>query len=188
MANDKLLLLFKNKNTVFTFKEIALLWQETDINSVKRKISYYVKTKKIFRLRKGIYVKDKDYNKFELATKIYKPSYISFETVLSQSGVIFQFYSQIFVASYLTREIELDGQKYFYRKIKGSILTDPTGLEYKGTYWIATKERAFLDTLYLNKNYYFDNISVLDKEKIFEILPIYKNKSLEKRVKEIYGF
>jgi hypothetical protein len=46
MASDKLLLLFKNKNTVFTFKEIALLWQETDINSVKRKISYYVKTKK----------------------------------------------------------------------------------------------------------------------------------------------
>jgi predicted transcriptional regulator of viral defense system len=116
MANDKLLLLFKSKNTVFTFKEIALLWQETDINSVKRKISYYVKTKKIFRLRKGIYVKDKDYNKFELATKIYKPSYISFETVLSQSGVIFQFYSQIFVASYLTREIEVDGQKYFTEK------------------------------------------------------------------------
>ncbi|MFZ8803248.1 MAG: hypothetical protein ACO2PO_09750, partial [Candidatus Calescibacterium sp.] len=130
----------------------------------------------------------KDYNKFELATKIYKPSYISFETVLSQSGVIFQYYSQIFVASYLTREIGVDGQKYFYRKIKGSILTDPTGLEYKGTYWIATKERAFLDTLYLNKNYYFDNTSVLDKEKILEILPIYKNKSLEKRVKEIYGF
>jgi predicted transcriptional regulator of viral defense system len=56
-------------------------------------------------------------NKFEIATKIYKPSYISFETVLSQSGVIFQYYSQIFVASYLTREIEVDGQKYFYRKI-----------------------------------------------------------------------
>jgi hypothetical protein len=40
----------------------------------------------------------------------------------------------------------------------------------------------------LNKNYYFENTSVLDKEKILEILPIYKNKSLEKRVKEIYGF
>jgi hypothetical protein len=65
-------------------------------------------------------------------------------------------------------------------------LTNNIGLEYKGTYWIATKERAFLDTLYLNKNYYFDNISVLDKEKIFEILPIYKSKSLEKKVKEIY--
>jgi hypothetical protein len=39
MANDKLLLLFKNKNTIFTFKEIALLWQETDINSVKRKLA-----------------------------------------------------------------------------------------------------------------------------------------------------
>jgi len=82
----------------------------------------------------------------------------------------------------------VDGRKYFYRKIKSSILTDSSDLEYKGTYWIATKEKASLDTLYLNKNYYFDNISVLDKEKILEILPIYKNKSLEKRVKEIYSF
>jgi hypothetical protein len=46
MASDKLLSLFKSKNTIFTFKEMALLWQETDINSVKRKISYYAKTKK----------------------------------------------------------------------------------------------------------------------------------------------
>ena len=184
--NNGLIEVFKSKNTVFTFKELSLLLKETDINLIKRKVNYYVKTKKIIRLRKGIYVKDKNYDKFELATKIYTPSYISFETVLSQAGVIFQYYSQIFVASYLTREIEVDGQKYCYRKIKDSILTNNIGLEYKGTYWIATKERAFLDTLYLNKNYYFDNISLLDKEKIFEILPIYKSKSLEKKIKEIY--
>jgi len=49
----------------------------------------------------------------------------------------------------------VDGQKYFYRKIKNSILTDPSGLEYKGTYWIATKERAFLDTLYLKQKLLF---------------------------------
>ena len=116
--NNGLIEVFKSKNTVFTFKELSLLWKETDINLMKRKVNYYVKTKKIIRLRKGIYVKDKNYDKFELATKIYTPSYISFETVLSQAGVIFQYYSQIFVASYLTREIKVYGQKYCYRKIK----------------------------------------------------------------------
>jgi predicted transcriptional regulator of viral defense system len=179
--------ILRSKNTVFTFKDISLLWAETDRNLIKRRINYYVKTGKLYSIRKGLYAKDRNYNKFELATKIYTPSYISFETVLTRAGVIFQFYSQIFVASYLTREIEIDGQKYYFRKIKNIILTNHKGLEFKETYWVASPERAFLDLLYLNKNYHFDNLDPLNKEKIFEILPIYQNKVLEKRVKEIYG-
>jgi predicted transcriptional regulator of viral defense system len=179
--------ILRSKNTVFTFKDISLLWAETDRNLIKRRINYYVKTGKLYSIRKGLYAKDRNYNKFELATKIYIPSYISFETVLAQAGVIFQFYPQIFVASYLTREIEVDGQKYSFRKIKDVILTNHSGLEFKENYWVASPERAFLDLLYLNKNYHFDNLDPLNKEKIFEILPIYKNKALEKRVKEIYG-
>jgi predicted transcriptional regulator of viral defense system len=179
--------ILRSKNTVFTFKDISLLWAETDRNLIKRRINYYVKTGKLYSIRKGLYAKDRNYNKFELATKIYIPSYISFETVLTQTGVIFQFYPQIFVASYLTREIEVDGQKYSFRKIKDVILTNHSGLEFKENYWVASPERAFLDLLYLNKNYHFDNLGPLNKEKIFEILPIYKNKALEKRVKEIYG-
>jgi len=81
----------------------------------------------------------------------------------------------------------IDNQKYTFRKIKDSILTNHTGLEFKNNYWITSPERAFLDLLYLNKNYHFDNLDSLDKEKIFKILPIYKNKALEKSVKEIYG-
>jgi predicted transcriptional regulator of viral defense system len=179
--------ILRSKNTVFTFKDISLIWAETDRNLIKRRINYYVKTGKLYSIRKGLYAKDRNYNKFELATKIYIPSYISFETVLAQAGVIFQFYPQIFVASYLTREIEVDGQKYSFRKIKDIILTNHRGLEFKENYWVASPERAFLDLLYLNNNYHFDNLDPLNKEKIFEILPIYKNKALEKRVKEIYG-
>jgi len=39
----------------------------------------------------------------ELAVKINTPSYISFETVLAQAGVIFQFYESVFVASHLSK-------------------------------------------------------------------------------------
>jgi len=179
--------ILRSPNTVFTFKEISLIWGDPDKKATISAINYYVKTGNLYRIRRGIYAKDKNYDKFELATKIYTPSYISFETVLTQAGVIFQFYSQIFVASYLKREILIDNQKYTFRKIKDSILTNHTGLEFKNNYWIASPERAFLDLLYLNKNYHFDNLDPLDKEKIFEILPIYKNKALEKSVKEIYG-
>jgi len=52
---------------------------------------------------------------------------------------------------------------------------------------MATPERAFLDVLYLNKDYYFDNLSGLNWEKVFEILPVYEgNKRMERRVKEQY--
>lgn len=179
--------ILRSNNTVFTFKDISLIWGDTDKKATISAINYYVKTGNLYRIRRGIYAKDKNYDKFELAIKIYTPSYISFETVLTKKGIIFQFYSQIFVASYLTREIFVDNQKFCYRKIKDQILTNQTGLEFKNNYWIASPERAFLDILYLNRDYYFDNLSPLNKEKIFAILPIYKNKTLERKVKKFYG-
>jgi hypothetical protein len=55
-----------------------------------------------------------------------------------------------------------------------------------GTYNIASAERAFLDIIYLNKNYYFDNLSNLNWDKVFEILPIYQNKNMIKMVNKHY--
>jgi hypothetical protein len=50
---------------------------------------------------------------------------------------------------------------------------------------MATPERAFLDTLYLNKEYFFDTIKNLDKERIFSILPIFQSEQLTKRVQKV---
>lgn len=183
MKKTTILDLYNLKNTVFSTKDIALLWAESDARLVKNRIYRYVKTGKLYPIRKGFYAKDKNYNKYELAIKIYTPSYVSFETVLGKTGVTFQHYDQIFVASYLTREITVDRQMYRYRKIKDSVLTNNAGIEYKENYFVATTERAFLDTIYLNKNYHFDNLSVLNWDKILEILPIYSNKRMEREVK-----
>jgi len=183
MKKTLILDIYNSKNSVFSIKDIALLWGESDAGLVKTRIYRYVKTGKLYSIRKGIYAKDKNYNKSELAIKIYTPSYISFETVLGKAGVIFQYYSQILVASYLTREITVDKQIYTYRKIKDSVLTNNAGIERKDNYSIATPERAFLDIVYLNKDYHFDNLSGLDWDKVFEILPIYSNKRMEKAVK-----
>lgn len=178
--------ILRTKNTVFTFKDISLLWRETDANLAKRRISYYVKTGKLYPIRRGIYAKDKNYDQFELATKIYTPSYISFETVLAKAGIIFQYYEQIFIASYLSREITIDDKKYTYKKIKDSILTNNLGIEIKDNYSLATLERAFLDAIYLYKDYHFDNLSLLNRQKVFEIVPIYNRKTMEKRVQKYF--
>jgi len=183
MKNTLILDLYKSKNTVFSIKDIALLWGESNTELVKMRAYRYVKAGKLYSIKKGLYAKDKDYNKYEVATKIYTPAYVSFETVLGKAGITFQHYGQIFVASYLTREINADRQTYSFRKIKDSVLTNHAGIKQKENYSIAIPERAFLDVIYLNKNYHFDNLSVLDWDKVFEIIPIYTNKRMEKEVK-----
>lgn len=178
--------LLRSNKTVFSFKDIALLTKSPRAKKTKVQINYYVKKGELYPLRRGLYARDKNYDRLELATKIYIPSYVSFETVLGKEGMNFQFYGQIFVASYLTREIVIDNQGYVFKKIKDSILTNPMGLLIQDPISIASKERAFLDTLYLNKNHYFDNLSVLDWEKVFVLLAIYKNKRMEKSVQELH--
>lgn len=183
---DYLDILLRTRQSTFSTKEIALLWGETAGAAMRVRLNYYVKTGKLIWLRRGLYAKDRNYDRFELAAKIYTPSYISMETVLARDGIIFQFYSQIFAASYLTREVVVDGQTYAYRRLKETILTNPLGLINQDNYYIASAERAFLDVLYLQKDYYFDNLSPLDWEKVFAILPMYDNKRLEKKVREYH--
>jgi hypothetical protein len=178
--------ILKSKKTVFTFKDISLLWGLTDRKSAVAGINYYVSTGDLYRIRRGIYAKDKDYDKVELASRIYTPAYVSFETVLARAGMIFQYYSQIFVASYLTRELIIDGQTYVYRKIKDTVLTDAAGVLNQDGTAIATKERALLDTIYINTDYHFDNLGALDWDRVFDILPLYNNKRMAKKVREHY--
>jgi hypothetical protein len=178
--------LLRSPKTVFSTKDVALLWAEERETAINSRLNKYAKAGKLVRVRRGIYAKDNNYDKFELAVRIYTPSYISFETVLTKAGVVFQFYGQIFVASYVKRDITIDGQTYSYRKIKDLILTDHTDIETKDNYHIASPERAFLDVVYLNKDYHFDNLSSLNWKKIFEILPVYKNKNMEKRVEKYH--
>ena len=173
-------------NTVFTFRELLLLTTEAKPLLLKRRLNYYIKKGEIYHIRRGLYAKDKNYNRLEVATKIFTPAYVSFETVLTQAGVIFQYYSTIFVATYQTKDIVCDGQNYSFKRIKNSILLNDAGIEQKEGYAVASKERAFLDILYLNKGYHFANLGALDFKKIGELLPIYNNQRMIKVVERYF--
>lgn len=188
MEKDYILDLMRSKKTVFTFKDLALMWGETNVDFIKKKINRYVQAGKMNAIRKGIYSKDKNYDKYELATKINTPAYISLETVLGAAGITFQYYSQIFVISYKTKEIECNGQTYSYKKIKDTILTNQIGIELRENYNIASPERAFLDRIYISKDYYFDNLDILNWDKVFKILSIYSNKRMNKKVDEYFKY
>lgn len=178
--------ILRSSKSIFSIKDVALLWGEKIEASARVRLSQYVKKGKLVRVCHGIYAKDKNYDRFELATRIYTPAYISFETVLTRSGINFQYYSNIFVASYLSREIEADGQKISFIKIKDGVLSNTSGVEHIDNVAIATKERAFLDRVYVSKDYHFDHLDVLDWNKVFEILLIYNNKRMNKKVDQYF--
>ncbi|MBI2634405.1 hypothetical protein HYW82_01890 [Candidatus Peregrinibacteria bacterium] len=180
--------ILRSTKTVFTFKDISLIWGNSDRKTAIDGVNYYIKTGELYRIRRGIYSKDKNYDRLELATRIFTPSYVSFETVLTRSGINFQFYSRITVASYQTREIVVDGQTYSYKKIKDFVLTNPAGVEHKNETSVADPERAFLDTIYIHKDYHFDNLGSLNWDKVFEMLPIYKNRRMAKKVNEFFEY
>jgi hypothetical protein len=183
--SDLIFALYNDARSVYRLNDIAMLVKETNFESLNKRLNYFVRCNKIQNPRKGVYTKTA-YIKEELACRIFIPSYISLEYVLQKAGVIFQFNSQITSVSYLSRNIEVDQTSLIFRKIKGDILVDTNGIirQTNGVN-IATPERAFLDTLYLNGNYYFDNTSSMDKDLVFKLLPIYKSTRLTQRVTKL---
>jgi predicted transcriptional regulator of viral defense system len=178
--------LLRSTKTIFSTKDIALLWEEANETVVTNRLKQYERNGKLIRVRRGLYAKDANYNRFELATRINTPSYISFETVLTNTGTNFQYYGNIFIASYVGREMIIDKQVYCFVHMKDYVLTNTIGIEHTNGIAMACKERAFLDRLYVNKNYYLDNAQSLNWEKVLEILPIYHNKRMENEVIKLH--
>ena len=186
IKSNIILTIFQDVKTVFRLRDIALMIGEKDFESLNKKFNYYVRTGKLLNPRKGIYAKP-NYSSEELACVLYTPSYISLEYVLQKEGVLFQFDSRITTISYLSRSIEVEDKIFIYRKIKGEIIANTKGITRQfDQVNFASGERAFLDLLYLNKNYYFDNLNPLDKTKVYDLLPIYMSKALTARVKKLF--
>lgn len=178
--------LYQSSKTVLTTKDLALIWEETNPVNLKNKISYYAKQGALRRLTRGVFAKEQQYDPKELATSIYVPSYISFETMLREAGIIFQHYDTMFVAGPWSFTKTIDGHRFTFRKLKNDVLFSPAGIKNEAAYGIATPERAFLDMLYLFPNYYFDNLKSLKWDICFELVAIYHNQQLVKRLRKYH--
>ena len=185
MDENMILDLYRRPETVLTIAEIAQMFPEISYKSLKDRLSYFTKTGRIRRLRSGVYAKP-DYNPLELANKVYKPSYISLETVLFRGGIVFQTYQTIFVVSYLTRTLTIDHQDIQLRKMKEVVLTNMAGIDPQTGYFMASLERAFLDAIYIYRDYHFDNLEGVNWEKVESLKGIYHSLAFEKRVEGYY--
>jgi len=173
----------KDRQTVFTFGDIAMITGRNADSNLVSNVNYYIRTGELIRISKGIYALDENYSMWEFANKLRKPSYISFYTILQDAGIVFQPYSTIFLACNRSEVIEKNNQKFKYRKLKDEILYNMKGLQERENVMIATPERALLDKIYLDGDEYFDNLSKIDWKFVKEMNDeFYKSKKIEKYI------
>lgn len=152
-------LLYQSGQSVFSLTDLSVYLPDATYDTIKSTAAYYVRTKQLVRIRQWRYALW-DRNIKEFACKLYTPSYISFETILAESGQIFQYDSTIYLASYLSRSVKVLYQGSIvtlqYRKLTSSRLMDTQWLVMWSTYTYATPQRARQDMLYLKPDFYFD--------------------------------
>ena len=183
---DLLLEIYKRSETVFTVSMLEQLAGGVSGNRLRDRLRYYVRVGKLLRAVQGVYVKP-GFEPLELGNKLYTPSYVSLETILLREGITFQaYFTTYFLISYLTRERKVGNYSYHYRRIKNSILTNTTGVVENNGVFEATKERAFLDALYIYKDYHFDNLGGLDWNKIRDWVELYESETMKARVESYY--
>jgi len=184
-ATNNLLELASSGKSVFSSNELAIAWKVENKNILKVTINRYLNKKYLIKIKRGLFaLRSKDINLFELANKMKKNSYISFETVLAKEGVIFQWQDTIFSASNRTMEIKNKFGKFKYRKLPDRVLLSNDGIINKGNYFVAAKERAFCDKIHKDGLGYFDDLSGLDKETVYRLAKLY-NKRVEADAKKV---
>ncbi len=134
----------KNYYTIADLKKITQL----PLNSLYVTLTRLVRNNSLIRLTSGVYIAPENYNKIEtIANTMYQPSYLSFESALSRYGVLSQIpFSISFATTKKSLRRKLADVSIEYRKIQLPLFF---GYEKQGALYIATPEKAFLDTLYL---------------------------------------
>jgi len=188
--------------TVFSLADIRKIERAFD----RRRLSEWQDKGYIKKIIKGYYIfsdlKIDEKVLFEIANRIYEPSYVSFEMALSRYGLIPEsVYSITSASTRRTRAFRTKIANFIYKTVKpglffGYVISEKIGKRYK----IASREKALLDFFYLNPSIKrkadFESIRInkdvfrkaVDKKKFLEYLGRFKNKALAKRVSDFMEF
>lgn len=150
----------------------------------------YAKSGIFIRLKRDLYVLSQAWKNlsisqsFRIANILQVPSYISFMTALSYHEVTTQILRNVFESAAIRRSVTFDirGTIFNYHKLKREFYFGFTRI---GEMFISTKEKAFVDCLYLISldKYRMDldsiDTSKLDKKKLSVMLKIYPGRTIK---------
>ena len=147
----------------------------------------------LLRLKKGLYVLKSDLpSEEEIANRLYRPSYLSFEYVLAYYNILPEMpYTVTSATTKPTRTFTIDGKTFSYFSIKknaytGYVLTKTE----KKSFLIAEPEKALVDYLYfvtIGKKPLNDRLRTasLNKAKLIKYATFYKRSSLGMLIKNL---
>lgn len=157
---------------IFHTQDLAIIWGISNRNTLYTSIKRYTKRGDLIRIYKGLYsiVPLENLNPIELGGSIaHRYAYLSTESVLAQSGIIYQnVYKYTFVSDF-SKQVTIGNISFLFRKMQDKFLYNPSGIINENGLFIASPERAYLDMLYFNPKYHFDSLDNLDQEKIKRI-------------------
>jgi len=183
--------------TVFSLLDIRKL----DVNFHRRRLNEWQEKGYIKKIIRGYYIfSDLSVNEpvlFEIANRIYSPSYVSLESALAYYGLIPEStYGVTSLSTRRTYRFSTSLGEFSYRTIKPALFFGYRLVEYKGKYFkIAEIEKAILDYCYINtgiktasdfKSLRFNTElfrKKVDEKKVFLFLERFKQKMLVKRTK-----
>lgn len=188
--------------TLFSITEIRKL----DSGFHRRRLNEWQDKGYIKKVIKGYYIfSDLKLNEnvlFEIANRIYSPSYISLEMALSYYGLIPEsVYAVTSVTSRRTYRFNASIATFLYKTIKASLFFGYELIQYNNkSFKIASLEKTILDYFYINphKKTHVDFASLrinkdmlfkqLDEEKLMAFLERFAKNALARRVKSFLEF
>jgi predicted transcriptional regulator of viral defense system len=154
-AVEFLSILRKNTMSIFSVRDIANLFPDANVATLKNNLSSWVKKGYIERLKRDLYacvepVYGSEIPDFHVANKLYAPSYISLETALSHYNIIPEIAVQVTsVTTKPSREFKNRYGVFIYRSCKNRAFTGYRIVSYEGyDVLIADKEKALVDFIY----------------------------------------
>jgi predicted transcriptional regulator of viral defense system len=149
--------------------DLAVLWGIANKQTLYMTITRYVDKGILFPVFKGLYstIPLASLSPLDLGKAIiHRYTYLTTESVLSQSGIISQrVYDHTFVADQ-SKRVRVDQWSFRFRKLKATYLYNPTGITNQNGIFVASADRAVADMLYYNPRYHFDVPESIDFDRV----------------------
>lgn len=144
------------RTNIFSVTDIITLFNDESLPLMRMQLSRFRKRKLVTQIKRELYCFDPEQvDEYELAPLLYHPSYISMESALNYYGIIPDVPQSVTsISPTTTKKIKTAFGSYGYSKIDIKLFYGFTSIQSaksKRFYYLAEKEKAVLDYLYIRK-------------------------------------
>lgn len=159
----------KIADNIFTYLDVLKIFSRKNSQTIKTQLFRFLKKGLITKIKRGLYCFEPDLiDEFDLAERLYQPSYISLETALNYYGLIPDVPQAVTSINLTTtKKIKNRFGDFFYNKIKPPLffgflkIKSPKSAVF---FNLARKEKALLDYFYIRKIKKIDDLRLNLKE------------------------